>query len=90
MGGCPACCETDFSGGAQFLRLAELDCVCSGSGSCAAVCSAEECAVLSSRTAACDNCIQQRLASVCGTQAASACAKDPSCKLYAQCQSGCP
>ena len=86
---CYNCCVAHLPGGAQLYRLAELDCVCVGTGSCAPQCTGEECAALASGRATCDECIQTRMDGTCAQQAATACAADATCKLYMQCMTGC-
>jgi len=90
LGECFKCCVDDFQGGAQFYRIAELQCVCVGTGSCADVCSSGECQLLSSANRTCDDCIRARLAATCDPQADKACAGDVTCATYAKCVSLCP
>jgi hypothetical protein len=88
-GDCYSCCQNDFAGGVQFYRLAEQQCICAGPGSCAGVCSYEECSMLVSKNQACTNCLQDRLSSVCDPKADQACSGDVTCATYARCLAGC-
>ena len=86
---CYSCCAANLPGGAQLYRIAELDCVCVGAGSCAQECTGEECAALLSDRTNCEACIQTRMNGACAQQATTACSADSTCKLYMQCMAGC-
>jgi hypothetical protein len=86
---CRTCCDTDFYGGAQLVRLAESDCACHGANSCASLCSLYECNDLLSKNTACDQCLIAAVTGSCTATVKAQCDADETCKLYEACIAGC-
>jgi hypothetical protein len=85
---CQSCCELVFPGAEAPYVLAQQDCICGGSGSCAGTCSDSDCLALSSVVPACEACLQQAMPG-CATKGASACQASAFCTAYTSCLSSC-